>query len=184
MGLHCVAHTLELAAHDATKIYKYLEQMESTIKGIFSFYMYYYSPRRKNEVKAIAEILDVDFARMSEIKQVRWMSSKSKAVSALEQNLKAVAGHLEHNSVSGTRVADDANRGKGYQRDLKSIKFLKHLYFLHDYLLILTEVSKYFQLEDLLLIEISDLVEAAVMKLNALKQKPGKFMTMFSDLYQ
>jgi hypothetical protein len=31
---------------------------------------------------------------------------------------------------------------------------------------------------------ISDLVEAAVMKLNALKQKPGKFMTMFSDLYQ
>jgi hypothetical protein len=67
--------------------------------------------------------------------------------------------------VSGTRVADDANRGKGYQKDLKSIKFLKHLYFLHDYLLILTEVSKYFQLEDLLLIEISDLVEAAVMKL-------------------
>lgn len=107
------------------------------------------------------------------------MSSKSRAVSALEQNLKAVAGHLEHNSVSGTR-ADDANRGKGYLKDLKSIKFLKHLYFLLDYLPILTEVSKCFQLEDLLLIEISDLVEAAVMKLNALKQKPGKFMTMFS----
>jgi hypothetical protein len=50
-------------------------------------------------------------AHMSDIKQVRWMSSKSRAVSALEQNLKAVAGHLEHNSVSGTR-ADDANRGK------------------------------------------------------------------------
>ena len=58
MGLHCVAHKLELAAHDATKSYKYLEQMESTIEGIFSFY--HYSPRRKNEVKAIAEILDVD----------------------------------------------------------------------------------------------------------------------------
>ena len=56
--LHCVAHKLELAAHDATKSYKYLEQMESTIEGIFSFY--HYSPRRKNEVKAIAEILDVD----------------------------------------------------------------------------------------------------------------------------
>ena len=109
MGLHCVAHKLELTAHDATKSYKYLEQMESTIKGIFSFY--HYSPRHKNEVKAIAEILDVDFAHMSDIKQVRWMSSKSRAVSALEQNLKAVAGHLEHNSVSGTR-ADDANRGK------------------------------------------------------------------------
>jgi hypothetical protein len=54
--------------------------------------------------KAIAEILDVDFAHMSDIKQVRWMSSKSRAVSALEQNLKAVAGHLEHNSVSGTRA--------------------------------------------------------------------------------
>jgi hypothetical protein len=97
MGLHCVAHKLELAAHDATKSYKYLEQMESTIKGIFSFY--HYSPRRKNEVKAIAEILDVDFAHMSDIKQVRLMSSKSRAVSALEQNLKAVAGHLEHNSL-------------------------------------------------------------------------------------
>jgi hypothetical protein len=58
MGLHCVAHKLELAAHDATKSYKYLEQMESTIKGLFSFY--HYSPRRKNEVKAIAEILDVE----------------------------------------------------------------------------------------------------------------------------
>ena len=98
--------------------------------------------------------------------------TKSRAVSALEQNLKAVAGHLEHNSVSGTRAADDANRGKGYMKDLKSIKFLKHLYFLLDYLLILTEVSKCFQLEDLLLIEISDLVEDAVMKLNALNQKP------------
>jgi hypothetical protein len=46
--------------------------MESTIKGIFSFY--HYSPRHKNEVKAIAEILDVDFAHMSDIKQVRWNS--------------------------------------------------------------------------------------------------------------
>ena len=181
MGLHCVAHKLELAPHDATKSYKYLEQMESTIKGIISFY--HYSPRCKNEVKAIAEILDVDFAHMSDIKQVRLMSSKSRAVSALEQNLKAVAGHLKHNSASGTR-ADDANRGKGYLKDLKSIKFLKHLYFLLDYLLILKEVSQCFQLEDLLLIEISDLVEDAVMKLKALKQKPGKFMTMFSDLYQ
>jgi hypothetical protein len=54
---------LPSAAHDATKSYKYLEQMESTIKGIFSFY--HYSPRRKNEVKAIAEILDVDFAHMN-----------------------------------------------------------------------------------------------------------------------
>jgi hypothetical protein len=32
---------------------------------------------------------------MSDIKQVRWMSSKSRAVSALKQNLKAVAGHQQ-----------------------------------------------------------------------------------------
>lgn len=62
--------------------------MESTIKGIFSFY--HFSPRRINEVKAIADILDVDFAHMSDIKQFRWMSYKSRAVRALEQNLEAV----------------------------------------------------------------------------------------------
>ena len=45
LGLYCVAHKLDLAAHDATKTYKYLEQMESTIKGLCAFY--HYSPRCK-----------------------------------------------------------------------------------------------------------------------------------------
>ncbi|KAJ8318674.1 hypothetical protein KUTeg_003765 [Tegillarca granosa] len=181
LGLHCVAHKLELAALDANKHCKYvIEQFEQTVKGIFNFY--HYSPKRRREVKEVADVLDVTFSHMSDVKQVRWMSSKYRAIEALQKNYPAIVTHLEHNSASGNR-ADDANKAKGYLKDLRSLKFLKHLYFLLDYLPVLTNLSKQFQLEDLLIIEIPDLVEAAVLKLNALKTTPGKFMKIFCEQY-
>ena len=65
--MHCVAHKLELGALDSVKGDSYMRKFDDVIKGIF---MFHYSPKRRREVKAVAEILDVDLVHISGIKQV------------------------------------------------------------------------------------------------------------------
>lgn len=66
--MHCVAHKLELAALDSIKGDSYMRRFEDTVKGIYMFY--HYSPKRRREVKSIAEFMDSELAHISGIKQV------------------------------------------------------------------------------------------------------------------
>lgn len=56
IGIHCIAHKLELAILDANKTIPYMSTFETTLKGVFKFY--YYSPKRRRELTEISEILD------------------------------------------------------------------------------------------------------------------------------
>ncbi|XP_070535062.1 zinc finger protein 862-like [Ptychodera flava] len=170
--LHCVAHKLELAALDANKSAKYMVKFEDTIKGIFGFY--HYSPKRRRELYEICAVLEEFGAHFSNVKQVRWLASKERAIKAIKQNLPAVAMHLQHSS--------DA-RAHGYYKEITSVMFLKHLYFMLDYLPLLATLSRAFQQENLLIMELPDHIECTTVALSALKTTPGKHMNMFCELY-
>ena len=70
---------------------------------------------------------------------MRWLASKTRAIAAVEHNLEAVVLHLE-NSAQGS--GDDAAKAKGYLKTIRAIPFIKTLYFLMDYLPLLSNVSK------------------------------------------
>ena len=84
IGIHCIAHKLELAVLDANKALPYMNTFETTLKGIFKFY--YYSPKRRREINEISEMLDQILLHFGDVKQVRWLSSKERAVKAMLVN--------------------------------------------------------------------------------------------------
>ena len=83
--MHSVAHKLELGVLDAVKDVGYLN-FEDTIKRICKYYSF--SPKRCNELQHLATVLNENLIMHSEIKTIRWVSSKSWALKAVSQDLK------------------------------------------------------------------------------------------------
>jgi len=63
------------------------------------------------ELTEISEILDQILLHFGDIKQVRWLSSKERAVKTMLFNYEVVVSHLEHDFVTESR-ADDSNKPK------------------------------------------------------------------------
>ena len=78
------------------QLYKvlYMSTFETTLKGVLQFY--YYSPRNRRELTEISEICDQILLHFGDIKQVRWLSSKERAIKAMLFNHEVVVSHLEH----------------------------------------------------------------------------------------
>ena len=159
LGIHCVAHKLELAVLDASKSCPQMAKFEDTLKGIFNYY--HFSPKRRRELKEISHLFETELAHFSAVKQVRWLASKERAVSALKRNLATVVLHLEHRHTEGTR-AEDSNRAKGYHKEIASVSFIKMLYFFLDFLPVIARLSKIFQKEEFLIFEILMLKEQSL----------------------
>lgn len=178
-ALQCIAHKLELAVFDAVNCWEYLKNtFETIVKGIYNFY--HYSPKRRREIKDIADVMEKDFAHLSNVKQVRWLSSKQNALNAVKNNYCIIVSHLENSNVQGTR-ADDANRALGYHKKITSLNFVKVLNFMLDFLKIVSDLSKVFQSETVLVFEVPVFIDQTLMLLEALKTTPGENMKHFTD---
>ena len=130
---HCVAHRLELAVLDAIKFDDdYLELFDSTIKGIFKFY--YYSTVRRKELRAIGELLHEEFKQLGLMKNIRWLASRSRALSILDTNYKVLVYDLESKSY-GTN--ETASKARGYVEFIRQPQFLFYLHFFQDIVSIL-----------------------------------------------
>lgn len=68
----CIAHKLQLAIIDAIKNVKTVNTLETTVKGIYKYYNG--SPKRRREIKAVANIIDTDLANIPDVKEVIIMS--------------------------------------------------------------------------------------------------------------
>lgn len=66
--IHCIVHKLELAVLDSVKTIPFLKKYEETIKGIFILYQS--SPKRMRGLDAVAETMEVDMYKFSDLKKV------------------------------------------------------------------------------------------------------------------
>ena len=136
MILHCVAHHLELAVFDAVKTIPYLETFDETIRQVFKFY--YYSPKKRREVNAVSEILNENPAHFSSnIKKTRWLSSRRRALAAMEKNLAVTVTHLEQVS-SGK--GEDAAKTETILKQITTGKFARSLSIIQCHLGYATQV--------------------------------------------
>lgn len=88
-----------------------------------------------------------------------------------------------HLSEAATRTDIYAGAAKNYLNNLKNANMLKTMFLLLDILDILANLSKFFQTENLLVVEVAPEVEASLLKLLALKTHPGPNMKEFLELY-
>ncbi|XP_078514935.1 zinc finger protein 862-like [Lissotriton helveticus] len=178
LPFHCVAHKLQLGILDAVKFHPSICQFEQTLKWIFKFY--WYSPKRRRNAKEMSRIIDENFAHFTDIKQVRWVSSKTRALAAMQQNLQIVVLHLGQVAAGSD---DSAAKAKKYLSVVTSFKFIKNLYSLRDVLKPVSQLSEFFQSNELLLLHVPPAVERCALTLVGLKSEMGEYMQQFKKLY-
>ena len=159
--IHCVAHKLELGILDAVKAVPYLAEFEASIKEIFK--MYWYSPKRQRELKQVASTLDEELKSFSDIKQVRWVASKERALKAILQNLSSLAAHQEHMVVGAGNSSEEKSRARGILDTILSLRFIFWIHMMLDFLAIVTKVSRKFQQNDIVLLKCQSLLMIALM---------------------
>ncbi|XP_061174866.1 zinc finger protein 862-like [Saccostrea echinata] len=178
ISVWCIAHKLQLSVMDAVKDVDILHRLEATLKGIYKYY--HGSPKRRREVKAVAEVLEADLAHIPDLKEVRWVASQSKALQAIKTNLLVITTHLGE---AASRSDVYAGSAKKYLKDLCSSSVLKTMFLLLDILGVIADLSKFFQTEDLLILEVLPKMEAACLRLTSLKYHPGENMQEFLGKY-
>ncbi|XP_073537153.1 zinc finger protein 862-like [Phyllobates terribilis] len=144
IGIHCVAHRLNLSVLSSVKQAKLIDDFDSILKKLYQFYQY--SPKRMRQLKQVAENLQLTILKFQYLHNVRWVASKVGALSALVKDWKCVTIHLE--SVAAEKDSASA-AAHGLLRKLTDFKFVHMLHFLLDYLEILKNLSLIFQREEL-----------------------------------
>ena len=129
---HCVAHKLELGVLDAVKEVNYLEKFEKSLKRVCKFYTG--SPKHRGDLQSLANVLDEMLLMHSEIKSVRWVSSKVRALKAVCIDLPVTVTQMEQ-VLSESNRANELGDAKAILTDLQSLKFVKYVYFMLDILL-------------------------------------------------
>jgi hypothetical protein len=104
--------------------------------------------------------------------QVRWLASRTRALSALKKNYASIVAHLEH--VAARNSSEESARAKGYLRGMTTIKFVTLLHSMVDILDITSSLSKVFQQSNLLISEVYPETEIHLLKLEELKHRPGQ----------
>lgn len=117
-------------------------------------------------------MLETDLLRYGEVKAIRWVSSKSRAIHAIKVSLQATVTHLEHD-MSRKGTADEAGKAKKLLGELSSVRFVKYLHFMQDYLSIISSTSRIFQSKDLLLLKVPRTIEDTVSRLELLQTEQG-----------
>ena len=114
------------------------------------------------------------------VKSVRWVASKSRALSALSRNLHSTYMHAEHAS-SNQRNTDEVGKAQSIKRAIGSVRFVKYLYLMQDFLAIVVATSRLFQQNVLLIVEVPNHIDQLVMQLKHMKTVPGKHMLEFYE---
>ena len=105
------------------------------------------------------------------------MASKSKALSAVSNNLGATIAHLEHTAT--TDRTDEGSKANFLLREMQSVHFAKYLFFMMDYLRAITTTSEKFQKKQLLIIEVEETIDNLTGELELLKDEPGENSVKF-----
>ena len=118
----------------------------------------------------------------TEIKTIRWVSSKSRAMKAVSQDLKTIFTHMEQ-IISTSNRADELGQAKAILNDLKQVRFIKYLYLTIDILSAITATSTLFQTKDLLVFEVKEAIYTLFTKLHGMTIDPGENLSKFYSLF-
>lgn len=93
VGVHCMAHRLELAFKDAIKEQKLHQTLDSLLSGLYTFY--HISPLNRANLKAAYDSLDLPPLMPTRIGGTRWVGHHKRALDNFLRGYEAIALHLE-----------------------------------------------------------------------------------------
>ncbi|KAH3708397.1 hypothetical protein DPMN_099530 [Dreissena polymorpha] len=114
----------------------------------------------------------------SDIKSIRWVASKSRAVKAALKDYQATITHLEQ-VLETSKKTDEKAQAKKLHHEMVQIKFVKYMHLMMDIPTFVTATSQQFQIADLLITECSEAINTFYTQLHVLTVKPGQNLHEF-----
>ena len=101
---HYVAHRLELATNNAIKHHRVMREIQDILQHIYKHY--HYSPKALRELRLIADALDENVMKPTNLPGTRWLPFIEKALTVLTHNYRVILTYFEHIVESRTGTAE------------------------------------------------------------------------------
>ena len=122
IGIHCLAHHLELAFSDTLKSNETMMSIKELLNGCWKHYKY--SPKALRELREMAETMEIKVGKPTKAGRTRWVPHLLRACAVLlQKNFTAIVSHLEHTAEARDSSAPMQGRGKKLAKKLKAYKF-------------------------------------------------------------
>ncbi|XP_058519114.1 PR domain-containing protein 11 isoform X2 [Ochotona princeps] len=158
-----------------------LEELESNLKQLLSFYRY--SPRLLGELRSTAATLCEETEFLGDIRAVRWIIGEQNVLNALIKDYLEVVAHLKDIS-SQTQRADASAIALALLQFLMDYQSIKLIYFLLDVIAVLSRLAYVFQGEYLLVSQVDDRIEEAIQEISRLADSPGEYLQEFEENFR
>ncbi|XP_046567332.1 zinc finger protein 862-like [Haliotis rubra] len=172
--VHCIAHRVSLASHDAAKMSKVITDFTKTVNEIYKLYQY--SAVRYERLRDLSQVLsDTEFSSLKQPCSVRWLSL-GRAVKSTKDNLPALCMEIEEEATARQNAV-----ATGLQKKMKTFSFVALCYMLTDVLHIMDKLITVFQRDELNLGCIHPVVNGSIESLSELLTSPGPSEQYFLD---
>ena len=81
LGVHCIAHRLELSVLDALKDEEQLKNVQEMLQGLYKHY--HYSPKALRELKELTQLLDEKINKPVNLRGTWWLPQISRALTVM-----------------------------------------------------------------------------------------------------
>lgn len=147
VDFHCLPHQLELALLGLQKSCKSVDDVYSVLH--LTWKTYHYSPKSVRALKSIADELQINILKPTQVRGTRWLPHVSRALNVLvgspaksteSGQYSAVLMHMEDLSVN-SKVADIQGRARHIVQKMKDVHFAAFCHFWADLFAILSRLS-------------------------------------------
>jgi len=144
IGIHCVAHNLELAFADTVKSCEVMKQVKKVLTGCWKHYRY--SAKALRELKELVDAMEVNVGKPTKADGTTWVPHFLRATEVLVgKSYKVIVAHFAHTSQANDTSAEMPGRAKNIHNKLNSYRFLQYLHLLWDIAFKISKVSLVFQ---------------------------------------
>ena len=178
VDFHCLPHRLELALLGLQKSCKSVDDVYSVLH--LTWKTYHYSPKSVRALKSIADELQINILKPTQVRGTRWLPHVSRALNVLvgspaksteSGQYSAVLMHMEDLSVN-SKVADIQGRARHIVQKMKDVHFAAFCHFLADLFAILSRLSLQMQRNDIILPTVVSLLNETMVRIECLTSRP------------
>ncbi|XP_062614641.1 zinc finger protein 862-like [Saccostrea cucullata] len=157
IGVHCIAHRLELAFRDVFKKDKMYTQLSTLLLGLFYFYKN--SSKQRKSLRECIKVLDINGTLPHKINSTRWLPHMKRALENLFRTFPAFLSQLQNASHVNPKA-------EGLAKMLCNLQILAFASILEDIVKPLARLSLMFQRKDLTLADARDAISSTKDVLN------------------
>jgi hypothetical protein len=170
-SFHCMAHRLELAVNGAVKSCGEIKRLQMLTDSLYAFY--HRSPKNMYELSGVAESLQKELVKITQIFTVRWVFSTYRAVNAFVTDYSSLCKHLKQASDDTKRKAAERATCRGFAIKLTEWLFVAELLLLADTLEVLWNLSAFLQQRSASLTDVKHKLTVVLTTLTAMKNAAG-----------